>query len=194
MGPHDCAMMGRWSTLGARDSLGQILSRQNQFSIWCILKTQAGPVLSWQELAVAGMLNCLFDDLLTMAGLHLLSLAVIRERHKDWCTLLVGHATTALQGNRNLSLNIYLILVYMHIHWSVLPHSSLSPLLFLQLHAAFFQFFFLFKFSPEISTRVAHCRTQRILTPPSFHSLQLLLKSFLGYDLYECLFPEPNFL
>lgn len=136
-------MTGSRSTLGARDGLGQILSHQNQFSIWCILKTPAGPVLPWQEHAVAGMLNCLFADLLTTAGLHLLSLAVIRERHRGWCTLLVDHATTAQHGNQNLSLNIYLIFKYMHIPWSVLPHSSLSPRLFLQLHVASFNFFFL---------------------------------------------------
>lgn len=101
------------STLGAKDGLCQILSHQNQFSTWCIPKTLAGPGLPWQELAVAGTLNCLFDDLLTMAGLHLLSLAVIRERRKDWCSLLVGHATTALHGELK-SGSQYLFNIYIH--------------------------------------------------------------------------------
>lgn len=153
----------------------------------------AGPVLPWQELAVAGMLNCLFADLLTRAGLHLLSLAVIRERHKDWCTLLVGHATTALHGNRNLSLNIYLIFIYMHIHWSVLPHPSLSPLLFLQLHVAFLNFFFNFPLRFPQQSPTAELRASS--PPPLFIHFNFLWRFFfLGYDLYGCLFPEPNFL
>lgn len=92
------------------------------------------------------------------------------------CTLLVGHATTALHGNRNLSLNIYLIFIYMHIHWSVLPHPYLSPLLFLQLHVAFLNFFFNFPLRFPQQSPTAELRASS--PPPPFHSLQLPLKIF----------------
>lgn len=84
----DCAMTGSRSTLGAKDvgASDPEPSKSTQH-----LTDTEDP--GWASLAVAGMLN-----LLAMAGLHLLSLAVIREGHKDWCTLLGGHATSALHG------------------------------------------------------------------------------------------------
>lgn len=184
MGPRDCAMTSSWSTLGAKDSLCQILSHQNQFSTWC---------MPWQELAIAGMLNCFFDDLLTMAGLHLLSLAVIRERRKDWCTLLVGHATTALHGEPK-SGSQYLFNIYIHAY-TLISSTPLFPLpTTFPPTSCCFIFNYYFKFSPEISTTVTHHRTQVFLTLPSFHYFNFLWRLFLGYDLYGCLFPEPNFL
>lgn len=104
---------------------------------------------SWASLAVAGACCSRHAELpLRWPADHgwltpTFSSSHSRKAQRGWCTLLVGHATTALHGNQNLSLNIYLIFIYMHIPWSVLPHSSLSPRLFLQLHVAFFNFFFL---------------------------------------------------
>lgn len=64
----------------------------------------------------------------------------------------------------------YLFNIYLHAH-TFISSTPLLPLptTFFQLHVAFF-FNFFFKFSPEISTTVAHWRTQGFLTLFSFTS------------------------
>lgn len=143
------------------------------------------------------------------------------SRHLGKIQVLVqtptGEATFTLQysGNWNLFCNIFKIFIHVY---TLIKSTPLFPpftpprLLFLQLHVAFFLFLF-FNSPPETSadasrtshraatpesranTAVVHCRIQGFLTLlPPLNSLWLLLKNFLGYDLYGWLFPELNFL